>query len=51
MFEELLGQYTFTVLLAYGGALAMLAALLILSVVQSRRVQRRLAEVEARRKS
>ena len=46
-----LGQYTFTVLLAYGGALAMLAILLVLSVVQSIRVQNRLTETEARRKS
>ena len=45
-----LGQYAVPVLAAYGGALAMLAALLIASVVQSLRVQKRLAEVEARRK-
>ncbi len=45
-----LGQYTFTVLFAYGGALVMLAGLLILSVVQSRRVQKQLADIEARRK-
>ena len=46
-----LGEYTFTVLFAYGGALLMLAAILILSVIQSVRVQRQLSEIEARRKS
>ena len=45
-----LGQYAFAVLLAYGGALIMLAAILILSVIQSVRVQRQLSEIEARRK-
>ena len=51
MFDEMLGEYAFTVLLAYGGALFMLAALLALSFVQARRVHRRLSEIEARRKS
>ena len=46
-----LGEYTFTVLLAYGGALLMLAVILILSVIQSIRVQKQLSEIEARRKA
>lgn len=44
-----LGQYAFTVLFAYGGALSMLALLLILSVTKARRVQKQLAEIESRR--
>ncbi len=45
-----LGKYTAEVLLAYGATGLLLAALLIGSVLQSRRVKRALDQAEARRK-
>lgn len=44
-----LGQYAVPVLAAYGGTIFCLVALIALSVVRSRRVAKRLAEVEARK--
>ncbi len=44
-----LGKYAVTVLSAYGATLVMLAALVALTWVQSRRAKARLAEVEARK--
>jgi heme exporter protein D len=43
-----LGKYAGPVLWSYGLGLAILAIVVLLSVWQSRRVQRSLAEVEAR---
>ncbi|WP_247716812.1 heme exporter protein CcmD [Gymnodinialimonas ceratoperidinii] len=44
-----LGQYTAVVLSAYAGTIVCLLALIFASVARSRRVARRLTEVEARR--
>ncbi|WP_341861824.1 heme exporter protein CcmD [Gymnodinialimonas sp. 57CJ19] len=46
-----LGQYAVPVLAAYGGTILCLCALIAFSVARSRRVARRLAEVEARKAS
>lgn len=43
-----LGKYAFAVLASYGATLALLVAVVGLSVWQSKRVKRALAEVEAR---
>jgi heme exporter protein D len=43
-----LGKYAFAVLSSYGVSVALLAALVALSIWQGRRVKRELAEVEAR---
>ncbi|NEX44844.1 heme exporter protein CcmD [Pseudotabrizicola algicola] len=43
-----LGRYAVAVLSSYGATLALLAALLALTVWRGRRVKRQLAEVEAR---
>ena len=43
-----LGKYAFAVLSSYGASVALLAALVALSIWQGRRVKRELAEVEAR---
>ncbi len=44
-----LGKYAFTVLAAWGAGLALLLAVLLLSLWQGRRMKRALAEVEARK--
>lgn len=44
-----LGKYAGTVLSAYGISLALLAGIVVLSVVQARRARRRLDAAEARR--
>lgn len=44
-----LGAYGFYVILAYAGSIILLGILLGLSIWQSRRVQRRLTDVEERR--
>jgi heme exporter protein D len=46
-----LGKYAATVLSAYGISLTLLAGLVVLSLVQSRRSKRRLDEAEARRRN
>lgn len=46
-----LGKYADTVLSSYAVSIALLAALVVLSLWQSRRAKARLAEIEARRKS
>jgi heme exporter protein D len=46
-----LGPYATYVVLAYAVSLALLAALVLLSLWQGRRVKRQLAEAEARRKN
>lgn len=46
-----LGQYAVPVLSAYAGTIICLVALIAVSVLQARRVARRLTEVEARRAS
>ncbi len=43
-----LGKHTFEVLLAYAGSLALLAALVSVSIAQARRGKQRLDEAEAR---
>jgi len=43
-----LGKYAATVLWAYGISLTLLAAIIVLSVRQARRMRRRLDETEAR---
>ncbi len=43
-----LGKYAGTVLGAYGAALVLLVALLVLTIWQGRRVKRALEEIEAR---
>lgn len=45
-----LGKYALEVSLAYGAALALIAALVALSLARSARVRRRLEEIERRRK-
>lgn len=44
-----LGKYAATVLSAYGISLALLIGVVVLSVMQSRRVQRKLEDAVARR--
>ena len=44
-----LGPYAVEVLSAYAGTLALLAALVAVSVLRARRVARRLDEIETRR--
>ncbi|RMA43368.1 heme exporter protein CcmD [Rhodophyticola porphyridii] len=44
-----LGQYATEVLTAYAGSLALLIAVVVMSVWKARRVQRRLMSVEQRR--
>ncbi len=44
-----LGKYAATVLAAYGATLVLLAGVVVLSVVQSRRAKARLAEIEGRK--
>ncbi|MBY4892494.1 heme exporter protein CcmD [Rhodobacteraceae bacterium N5(2021)] len=46
-----LGQYAVPILSAYAGTIVCLVALVIASVVRARRIAKRLADVEARRKS
>ncbi len=46
-----LGQYAVEVLSAYAGAIIVLAALIIASVLRARSVARRLAEMERRREA
>lgn len=46
-----LGPYATYVMLAYAVSLALLAALVLLSLWQGKRVKRQLAEAEARRKN
>ncbi len=46
-----LGPYTTEVLMAYAGALTLLAVLVIVSIRRARRVRRRLDEIEARRRA
>ncbi len=41
-----LGKYAFTVLSAYGATIVLLAALIAVTWVQSRRAKSRLAEIE-----
>jgi heme exporter protein D len=43
-----LGKYAFAVLSSYGASILLLAALVVLSIWQGRRIKRQLAEVEAR---
>ena len=43
-----LGKYAFEVLLAYGGSLLMLLALLLASLAQARRTKRALEDAEGR---
>ena len=43
-----LGKYAVAVLSSYGASLGLLFAIVVLSVVQSRKVKRQLADVEAR---
>ncbi len=46
-----LGQYAVEVLSAYAGALALLAGLIVASVLRARSVARRLSETETRREA
>ena len=46
-----LGQYAVPVLSAYAGALGLLIALIVVSVVRSRAVTRRLEETERQREA
>jgi heme exporter protein D len=46
-----LGRYAFEVLAAYGVSLVLIAGIVALSVVRARRVQRELAEAEARHRN
>ncbi len=44
-----LGKYGETILTAYTATIILVAAIVVLSVVRSRKVKRQLAELEARR--
>ena len=44
-----LGKYAVEVALAYGVSITLIAVILVLSVLRSRRVQRQLKEIEGRR--
>ena len=46
-----LGKYALEVSLAYAGSIALLAALIVLSVAQARRSKRMLQEAEDRQKN
>ena len=43
-----LGAYAFEVTLAYAGSLALLGGLVVISILQSRRIRRRLENTEGR---
>jgi len=44
-----LGKYAETVLTAYAATIVLLAAIIVVSVLRSRKTKRQLAELEARR--